>query len=286
MYLTIHNLFWLLLTGSIVGVLGAILGIGGGIFLVPALVLIFHIPVHHAIATSIVSVIATSSAVASTNVEKGLANMRLGMTLEVATVLGAMSGALTAGWLSEATLLQILAVVLLVVAVLLGWKSSKSERAAIPNSQRTILDDQPDDLGLLGASFYDPAEGRQISYRVWKVLPGFLASLIAGNLSGLLGVGGGFIKVPVIHLICGVPMKAATATSNFMIGVTAVASALIYFGRGEVRPALTATVILGVLAGSFIGSIVSQRLPGRLVQAIFAVFLLPVIWQLFVRAGL
>jgi uncharacterized membrane protein YfcA len=286
MYLTIHNLFWLLLTGSIVGVLGAILGIGGGIFLVPALVLIFHIPVHHAIATSIVSVIATSSAVASTNVEKGLANMRLGMTLEVATVLGAMSGALTAGWLSEATLLQILAVVLLVVAVLLGWKSSKSERAAIPNSQRTILDDQPDDLGLLGASFYDPAEGRQISYRVWKVLPGFLASLIAGNLSGLLGVGGGFIKVPVIHLICGVPMKAATATSNFMIGVTAVASALIYFGRGEVRPALTATVILGVLAGSFIGSVVSQRLSGRLVQAIFAVFLLPVIWQMFVRAGL
>jgi uncharacterized membrane protein YfcA len=286
MYLTIHNLFWLLLTGSIVGVLGAILGIGGGIFLVPALVLIFHIPVHHAIATSIVSVIATSSAVASTNVERGLANMRLGMTLEVATVLGAMSGALTAGWLSEATLLRIFAVALLVVAVLLGWKSSKSERAAIDNLQHTVLDDQPDDLGLLGASFYDPVEGRQISYRVWKVLPGFLASLIAGNLSGLLGVGGGFIKVPVIHLICGVPMKAATATSNFMIGVTAVASALIYFGRGEVRPALTATVILGVLAGSFIGSVVSQRLPGRLVQAIFAVFLLPVIWQMFVRAGL
>jgi uncharacterized membrane protein YfcA len=286
MYLTIHNLFWLLLTGSTVGVLGAILGIGGGIFLVPALVLIFHIPVHHAIATSIVSVIATSSAVASTNVEKGLANMRLGMTLEIATVLGAMSGALTAEWLSEATLLRIFAVVLLVVAVLLGWKSSKGERAAILNSQHTSLDDQPDDLGLLGASFYDLAEGRQISYEVRKAPLGFLVSLVAGNLSGLLGVGGGFIKVPVIHLVCGVPMKAATATSNFMIGVTAVASAFIYFGRGEVRPALTAAVILGVLMGSFIGSIVSQRLPGRLVQAIFAVFLLPVTWQMFVRAGL
>lgn len=286
MYLTVHNLFWLLLTGSAVGVLGAILGIGGGIFIVPALVLIFHIPVHHTIATSIVSVIATSSAVASTNVEKGLANMRLGMTLEIATVLGAMSGALTAGWLSEATLLRIFAVVLLVVAVLLGWKSSKGERAAILNSQHTILDDQPDDLGLLGASFYDLAEGRQISYRVWKAPLGFLVSLVAGNLSGLLGVGGGFIKVPVIHLVCGVPMKAATATSNFMIGVTAVASAFIYFGRGEVRPALTATVILGVLMGSFIGSVISQRLPGRLVQAIFAVFLLPVAWQMFVRAGL
>jgi hypothetical protein len=286
MYLTIHNLFWLLLTGSAVGVLGAILGIGGGVFLVPALILIFHIPVHHAIATSIVSVIATSSAVASTNVEKGLANMRLGMVLEIATVLGAMSGALTAEWLSEATLLRIFAVVLLVVAVLLGWKSSKGERATILTPKCTILDDQVNDPGLLGASFYDPAEGRQISYRVRKAPIGFLVSLAAGNLSGLLGVGGGFIKVPVIHLVCSVPMKAATATSNFMIGVTAVASAFIYFGRGQVRPALTATVILGVLVGSFIGSVVSQRLPGRLVQAIFAVFLLPVAWQMLVRAGL
>ena len=286
MYLTTHNLSWLFLTGSAVGVLGAILGIGGGIFLVPALVLIFHIPVHHTIATSIVSTIATSSAVASTKVEKGLANMRLGMTLEIATVLGAMTGALTARWLSEATLLRIFAGVLLVIAALLGWKSSKGEKAAISNSQCTILDDPPDDLGLLGASFYDPAEEKQISYRVRKAPLGFLASLVAGNLSGLLGVGGGFIKVPVIHLVCGVPMKAATATSNFMIGVTAVASAFIYFGRGEVRPALTADVVLGVLVGSFIGSVISQRLPGRLIQVIFAVFLLPVAWQMFVRAGL
>lgn len=279
MYLTIHNLFWLLLTGSAVGVLGAILGTGGGIFLVPTLVLIFHIPAHHAIATSIVSTIATSSAVASTNVERGLANMRLGITLEVATVLGAMTGALTAGWLSEAILLRIFAVVLVIIAVLLGWKSSQGERAE-------ILDDQPGDLGPLGACFYDPTEGRQICYRVWKAPLGFLASLIAGHLSGLLGVGGGFIKVPVIHLVCGVPMKAATATSNFMIGVTAVASAFIYFGRGAVRPALTSAVVLGVLVGSFIGSAINQRLPGRLVQAIFAVFLLPVAWQMFMRAGL
>jgi uncharacterized membrane protein YfcA len=285
-YLTIHNLFWLLLTGSAVGVLGAMLGIGGGVFLVPALVLIFHIPVHHAIATSIVSVIATSSAVASANVERGLANMRLGIALEVATVLGAMSGALTAGWLSEAILLRIFAVVLLIVTISLGWKSSKGKRAAILNPEGTMLDDQPDDLGQLGSSFYDPAEGRQISYRVRRAPLGFLASLVAGNLSGLLGVGGGFIKVPVIHLICGVPIKAATATSNFMIGVTAVASAFIYYGRGEVRPALTSAVILGVLVGSFIGSAISQRLPGRLVQAIFAVFLLLVTWQMFVRAGL
>ncbi len=165
----------------------------------------------------------------------------------------------------------------MIVAVLLGWKSSKGERA-------DILNGQPGDPGPLGACFYDPAEGRQISYRVRKAPLGFLASLIAGDLSGLLGVGGGFIKVPVIHLVCGVPIKAATATSNFMIGVTAVASAFIY--RGEVRPALTADVVLGVLLGSVIGSVINQRLPGRLIQAIFAVFLLPVAWQMFVRAGL
>jgi uncharacterized membrane protein YfcA len=196
-----------------------------------------------------------------------------------------MSGALTAGWLSEATLLRIFAIVLLVIAVVLGWKSSKGERATTLNPQDTVLD-EPDDLGLLGASCYDPVEGRQISYRVRKAPLGFLASLVAGNVSGLLGVGGGFIKVPVIHLVCGVPIKAATATSNFMIGVTAVASAFIYYGRGEVRPALTSAVILGVLVGSFIGAVVSQRLPGRLVQTIFAVFLLLVAWQMFVQAGL
>jgi len=285
-YLNIHNLLWLLLTGSAVGVLGAILGIGGGVFLVPALVLIFRIPVHHAVATSIVSVIATSSAATSTNVKRGLVNMRLGITLQIGTVLGAMTGALTAEWLSEAILLRIFAIVLLVAAALLGLKSRKGEKAAVLDSQCAILDDPPNDLGLLGAFFYDPAEGRQISYRVWKVPLGFLVSLIAGNLSGLLGVGCGFINVPSIHLICGIPMKAATATSNFMIGVTAAASAFIYFGRGEVRPALTTAVVLGVLVGSFIGSAISQRLPGRLLQAFFAVFLLPVAWQMFVRAGL
>jgi len=297
MYLTIHNLFWLLLTGSAIGVLGAILGIGGGVFIVPALVLIFNIPVHHAIATSIVSVIATSSAATSTNVEKGLVNMRLGMTLEIGTVLGAMSGALTAEWLSEATLLRIFSVVLLVGAALLGWKSGKGETSKSSTDLQVrhqgesgvntgSPNDAPEELGLLGASFYDPAEGRQISYRVRKAPLGFLASLVAGNLSGLLGVGCGFINVPMIHLVCGVPMKAATATSTFMIGVTGAASAFIYFGRGEVRPALTTAVILGVLVGSFTGAVISHRLPGRLIQAIFAVFLLPVAWQMFVQAGL
>jgi len=290
MYLTVHNLLWLFLAGTVTGVLGAILGIGGGVFLVPVLVLVFHVPMHHAIATSIISVIATSSAVASANVDKGLVNMRLGMTLEVATVLGGMLGALTAGWLSGPALMRIFAVALVVIAVLMGWKARRGQEnsSALRPTEKDIAKASASTqaaLGSLGACYYDPAEGKWISYRVQKPLLGFLASLIAGNISGMLGVGGGFIKVPVINLVCGVPMKAATATSNFMIGVTAASSAFIYYGRGEVRPALTAAVILGVLAGSFAGSLLSQRLSGRLVQAIFAVFLLLVAWEMFMQAG-
>jgi len=285
MYLTTHNLIWLFLTGSVAGVLGAILGIGGGVFLVPALTLAFNIPAHHAIATSIVSVIATSNAVVAANVKKGLTNMRLGMTLAISTVLGGMLGALTAAWLSGPTLMRIFSVVMLITAAAMGWRSKTG--GTVPSGTRN--DDRPDEsqanCGALGSSCYDPAEGRWLTYRVRKPLLGFLVSLIAGNISGLLGVGGGFIKVPVINLVCGVPMKAATATSNFMIGMTAASSAFIYYGRGEVTPALTATVVLGVLTGSLVGAMISRRISSRVLQAIFAVFLAIVAVQMFLRAG-
>lgn len=289
MSLIAHNLPWLFLTGAMTGVLGAILGIGGGVFLVPLLVLVFHIPMQCAVATSIISVIATSSAVASANVGKGLVNMRLAMVLEIATVMGGMLGALTAGWLSGPALMRIFAVALVVVAMMMGWKAKRGRESgtvfqvAEGNIGKASVSAQAD-LGLLGSCFYNLAKGWVI-YRIRKPLLGFLVSLVAGNISGMLGVGGGFIKVPVINLVCGVPMKAATATSNFMIGVTAASSAFIYYGRGDVRPALTTAVILGVLAGSFAGSLVNQRLSGRLVQAIFAIFLLPVAWQMFMQAG-
>jgi uncharacterized membrane protein YfcA len=290
MSLMASNLPGLFLTGTVAGVLGAILGIGGGVLLVPVLVLVFHIPIHHAVASSIISVIATSSAVALANVDKGLVNMRLGMVLEVGTVLGGMLGALTAGWLSGLALMRIFAVAVVVVAMMMGWKARKARKsdAVIQATEgdigKTSVSVQAD-LGLLGSCCYDPGERGWVAYRIRRPLLGFMASLVAGNVSGLLGVGGGWIKVPVINMVCGVPMKAATATSNFMIGVTAASSAFIYYGRGDVRPVLTAAVILGVLAGSFVGSLVNQRLPGRLVQAIFAVFLLLVAWQMFMQAG-
>jgi uncharacterized protein len=289
MYLTPTNLAAILLAGAVTGVLGALLGTGGGVFLIPVLVLGLGVPMHYAVATSILAVIATSSAVASTNVERGTANMRLGMTLEVATALGAIAGGLTAGWLPSRALEGLFAVVLLPTAVLMwrgrtgdGPQDRREERPAPEPDDRTSPDEP---LGALGARYDDQREGRVVAYRVRRLGAGLGISFLAGNLSGLLGIGGGVFKVPALHLLCGVPIKAAAATSNFMIGVTAAASAFLYYGRGEVRPALTAAAVLGVLAGSAVGSVLNRRVRGDAVRRLFAVLLVMVALQMLSRAA-
>ena len=224
---TADNLFWLLLTGAGAGCFGAILGVGGGIILVPVLVLAFHVPIHYAIGTSIITVVATSSMAGSFNLERGTVNIRLGMLLEVATALGALGGGLLAGIASPRTLMTLFAVILAPVGVLMLRKGIQEES--------------------------EPAEDAS-QYRLRRLPVAMGLSLGAGTVSGLLGIGGGIIKVPALTLFCNVPARVATATSTFMIGVTAVASAFLYFGRGQVRPALSAVVILGVLAGSALGT--------------------------------
>jgi uncharacterized membrane protein YfcA len=293
MYLNPLNFLGIVLAGALTGLLGAILGTGGGVLLVPALVLGLGVPMHYVVATSIVSVIATSSAVASTNVERGTANMRLGMTLEVATALGAIVGGLAAGWLSARTLEGLFALVLLPTAVLM-WRGrtehgeaaeAGDEVDAAPLTERDVPVEQPDGSpGVLGGCYYDETEGRVVSYRVRRHWAGLGISFLAGNLSGLLGIGGGVFKVPALHLLCGVPIRAAAATSNFMIGVTAAASAFLYYGRGEVRPALTAAVVLGVLAGSAAGSALNRRVRGGAVRRLFALLLVAVAAQMLYRA--
>jgi uncharacterized membrane protein YfcA len=280
MYTTSVNVLLLVLAGGATGVLGAVLGTGGGVFLVPILALGFGVPMHHAVATSIVSVIATSTAAASTNVEHGLVNMRLGMTLEIATALGAIAGGITAGLLSARVLEGVFAGVLLPTAALM-WRGG-TPRSEPPDGRLAVAgDDVP--LGALGARFLDEAEERRVAYRVERLWAGLGISLLAGNLSGLLGIGGGTFKVPALHLACGVPMKAAAATSNFMIGVTAAASAFLFYGRGEVRPALTAAVVLGVLGGSSAGAWAGRHLRSRLLTRLFAVLLLAVAAEMLAR---
>ncbi len=286
--MTTDQLVFSALAGLLTGVLGAILGTGGGVFLVPLLVLGLDQPMRVAVATSLMAVAATSSAVASVNVERGTANMRLGMVLEVATTLGALAGGLTAYLLVPRALEGIFAVVLLPTAVLMwrgrtghGPSSGIEARPARPDA----ADSPPDPtLGTLGDRYFDEAEGIEVAYRVERLGAGMGIAFLAGNLSGMLGIGGGVFKVPALHLVCGVPIKAAAATSNFMIGVTAAASAFLYYGHGDVRPTLTAGTVLGVLAGSALGSILNRRLRGRIVRRLFAALLMLVAAWMLVRA--
>lgn len=264
----------LALAGSGAGLLGGVLGVGGGVFLVPALVLYMGLPMREAVAAGLVSVIATSTAVAGVNVERGLANMRLGMTLELATVAGALAGAAGASYLPARFLIGLFGALQALIAFLL-WRGPAP--AGEESGQKPA--------GPLDGAYDDPATGRRVTYRVERLPVGLGVSLLAGGLSGMLGVGGGVFKVPALHLWCGVPMKAAAATSNFMIGVTAAASAFLYFARGDVREAPTAVVVLGVLAGSMLGTRLSRRLLDASVRRAFAVLLWALSVQMLRRAA-
>ena len=242
---------------------------------------------HYAIATSIVSVIATSSAVASANVERGTANMRLGMTLECGTALGAIFGGVLAGALSAKLLERLFALVLVPTAWFM-WKGrvepvkiAKPEEAVVPERSMNAIRWTE----RLDGTIIEDSTGKSVAYHVRRLWAGLLISLLAGAFSGLLGIGGGVFKVPALHLLCGVPMKAAAATSNFMIGVTAAASAFLYFGRGEVRPALTSSIVLGVLAGSWVGSLMNRRINSTFLRRAFAVLLTLVAAQMAVRSS-
>ncbi|MBI3299607.1 MAG: sulfite exporter TauE/SafE family protein [Elusimicrobia bacterium] len=260
--------------GALTGLLGTILGVGGGVFLVPVLVLWCGVDMAHAAATGLIAVIATSNAAAADNVEKGVANVRLGMVMETATVSGALGG----GWL--AAVLPTRAVIGLFGALLLGvslllWRRRPEEDGAAPGGP----------TGPFDGSYVDAAEGRTVTYTARNIPGGLGASLAAGSLSGLLGVGGGILKVPAFHIICGLPMKAAAATSNYTIGVTAAAGAAVYLARGAVDAPVAAAVALGVLAGSKAGAYANQRLGSDSVRRLFAALTLVLAVQMLRKAA-
>lgn len=257
--------------GVVTGVLGALLGIGGGIFLIPVLVIGFGLPMHEAIAASVITIIATSSASASVYVDKGISNIRLGMSLEVMTTIGAVLGGLAANSLPGDVLRKFFAVFLLFMAGLMISKMRKGAAAKISF----------DPALRIHGRYYDEAEGHMVEYSVRRLSPAMLVSFVAGQLSGLLGVGGGLVKVPVMHMVSGVPMKAATATSNFMIGVTAVASAFIYFSHGHVNPLYTAAAVLGVLGGSLLGTRIGAKIRSTSIIAMFIILLLATAVRMF-----
>lgn len=244
----------------VAGVFGSLVGVGGGIIVVPALTLLMGVDIRFAIGASIVAVIATSSGAAASYVRERIANLRVAMFLETSTAVGAIAGALLAHHVPKNALYILFGIVLIYTA----WSMSRSRK----NVRPARPDPLADRLRLHG-SYYDAAEGKTVEYRVSRTKLGLATSLLAGLNSGLLGVGGGAIKVPVMNLFMGMPLKACTATSNFMIGVTAAASATVYLLRGDVLPFVAAPVAAGVLIGATGGAKLLARLKGGVIRTLF-----------------
>lgn len=265
----------LLALGSLAGgFLGALTGLGGGVVLVPLLTLVFGVDLRYAIGASLVSVIATSSAAAASYVRDGYSNVRVGMFLEVATTIGAVAGAMMATWVPVSAVAVVFGAVLL-------WSSIASLRRRSDGTGPARADPTAASLRLDG-SFPTPA-GAQ-TYHVAHVPGGFALMFVAGGLSGLLGIGSGALKVLAMDQVMGLPFKVSTTTSNFMIGVTAAASAGIYLSRGDVDAALAAPVALGVLTGALIGSRLLTRLSNRAVRLVFTPVLIAIAIETLLRA--
>jgi hypothetical protein len=243
------------------GLLGSLTGLGGGVVLVPLLTIFFKVDIRYAIGASLVSVIATSSGAAAAYVKEGFSNIRIGMFLEIATTLGAVCGAFLAAKVSTAAIAVIFGVVLVYSAYLSRKPRSQADRDAPPDPLATRL--------RLNGSFPDAGGVRH--YNVQNVPAGFGLMLGAGALSGLLGIGSGAVKVLAMDQAMKIPFKVSTTTSNFMIGVTAAASAGVYLKRGYIDPGLAMPVMLGVLAGSLWGTRILVKAETRWLRIVFSV---------------
>jgi uncharacterized membrane protein YfcA len=248
----------------VAGLLGSLTGLGGGVVLVPLLTIFFHVDIRYAIGASLVSVIATSSGAAASYVKEGFSNIRIGMFLEIATTFGALLGAFLATWIPTSILATIFGTVLLYSAYSSRKPRSQADRDLPPDPLATRL--------RLNGSFPD-LEGRR-NYNVQRVPTGFSLMFGAGALSGLLGIGSGAVKVLAMDQAMQIPFKVSTTTSNFMIGVTAAASAGVYLGRGYVDPGLSMPVMLGVLVGSLLGSRILVKAETKSLRLIFSVVIL------------
>ena len=255
-------LVWL---GSLAaGFLGSLTGLGGGVVIVPLLALRFGVDIHYAVGASLVSIIATSSGAAAAYVKEGYSNLRIGMFLEIATTIGALAGASLAIWMPHSAIAVIFGVVLFYSAY-----QSNRPRPERPESARH----DPFGAFLRMDSAYPTPEGMR-TYRVHNVPGGFGLMFVAGVLSALLGIGSGAVKVLAMDQVMRIPFKVSTTTSNFMIGVTAAASAGVYLSRGYIDPVLAMPVMLGALAGSMLGARVLIRVKSRILRIVFSLVIL------------
>ena len=260
------------MAGALAGALGGLLGLGGGVFLVPVLVQGLGVPMPQAVAVSLTTVIATSNAISGSAEARTAINLKLGFLLELITAAGGLLGSLVATSVSERSLMITFSAVMASMSVLTFLR--RDFRNVLPQSA---------DPGVWGGRFFDEPTGQVVTYRPRRMPLALVTSFLAGILSTLLGLGGGVVKVPILNGWCGVPMRVASATSGFMIGVTATSGALVYLGRGLLVPALAAAAVLGVRLGSSLALRFGQQHPRRLKILLSIVLLLVsilMVWRL------
>jgi len=285
--------------GIVAGIFGSLLGLGGGILIVPLLTIGFGLPVREAVGVSLICVIMTSGASAAVFLERDVANLRLGMLLELFTATGAVLGGAVAFLIDERYLAALLAIVMLYVAATM-LRSARRPAAApdVADTAETAvgdaaLRDAPADTPT-GPSVPDPSTVAypatfierlsKPGYRVRRLRLAAAGSVVAGILSALLGIGGGIIKVPIMHLLMGVPLRVATATSNLMIGITASTSAIVYLLRGGIDPYAAGPTAVGVFIGATIGSRAAHRVDLRVLRLLFVAVLLYTAYEMSRRA--
>jgi len=264
--LILIELALIILIAVIAGLIGSIFGVGGGIILVPLLVLLFNIPIKVAAGISIVSIIATSLMSTSIYLKSGVTNLKLGVILQAAMSTGSIIGALISVYVPE----EIITLVFSSMLFYASYMMIKSTRTA-DNILATSV-------GLaakldLDGTFTDKSEHREVFYGVKNIGWGFFTSIFGGMVAGMLGVGGGLINVPVISILMGAPIKVAIATSQFIIGITAVSGSIVYVGKGLVDPIIATPVILGIIIGAFVGSNYMPKIRNITLKRLFTLYL-------------
>jgi uncharacterized membrane protein YfcA len=275
MVVTGSELLGFLLLGLAAGTLGALVGIGGGVIVVPALILVFGFEAHIAIATSLLAIVGTS---VTAGAQPSPANLRIGTSLELTSILGGMAGALIATAIAPQLLSILLGILLAATAALLirrgeghGVGHPQTDAEAAKETRRP---------GRLGGTYVDARTGTQQDYEARRVPTGSAIAFGAGAISGVLGVGGGFLKVPTLNVVMGLPLKVSAATSNFMVGITALGSLAIYVARGYLYPYAAAPVVLGGMVGAIAGMHMQRRSSPTLLRTVLAVVLMFVSAQL------
>jgi uncharacterized protein len=264
-------LFYLTSIGLFAGLVGSMVGIGGGVLIVPLLSIALKIPIKLAIGTSIVAVLGTSISASRQFFRKNITNVPLGLTLEIPTTIGSIVGSLTIAYLENKVVFIIFGIFTISSGIFTYLKNQ------ISTSKTGNENDKANKKfhSSYDSEYFEESTGEKIKYGVKNIHYGSIASIFAGLFSGLLGVGGGIIKVPAMNIFMGVPIKVAAATSNYMIGITAVVSSIIYFYNGYINPVITIPVVIGVLAGGTIGSLITGKLKSKnIVLFLLIIFLI------------